>query len=421
MYSGLSLEQAPPLSVVLRFFLSVPLFGMALSALLFLDPPGVLTPLHPHSLAAVHLLFLGVISMSMIGALFQMQSVLGGRAIPAPAGNALIIHTLLFAGTLALACAFAFSLLGLFTLASVLLGAAILYTANLVLPLLFGGVTHDTLRGMRLALVAFAATAVLGVVMASSYASASFGPYHAAIRTSHYSLGLIGWVGALIIAVAFQVIEMFYVTDPYSPWCKRNAFRLLAAALVFKLALLFSGWPYGWIGDLVIAAWMIGFALTTLKRLAGRKRRVSDVSIRFWNTGMLLLGAAVTFHLISLQSNTPEWESASLIAFSLFALAIILGMMGKIVPFLVWFHLSSQGYMDAPVMSAIIPAKRAKLLFTLFSLTSLLLLGGIIWPEAFGAGGMIAFFLFATLLYNLLQALKLYRHTLRHGTRFTME
>jgi hypothetical protein len=32
MYNGLSLDQAPPISVVLRFFLTVPVFGLLLSA-----------------------------------------------------------------------------------------------------------------------------------------------------------------------------------------------------------------------------------------------------------------------------------------------------------------------------------------------------------------------------------------------------
>jgi hypothetical protein len=421
VYNGLSLDQAPPISVVLRFFLTVPVFGIALCALLFFAPREVLTPLHPYSLSAIHLMFLGVMSMSMIGALFQMQSVLGGKPIPAPVGNALIIHTFLTVGTLSLATAFLWSQPILFTLASILLGAAIVYTANLVLPLLFGGVTHDTLRGMRLALIALAFTAVLGIVMASSYASASFGFYHEAVRTSHYSLGLIGWAAALIIAVAFQVIEMFYVTAPYSRWCKRNAFRVLAAALVFKIAFAFTGWPYGWIADIVIAGWLGGFAVTTLKRLSERKRRVSDVSIRFWTVGMALLLIASAAHTASLFIATATLETLALFSYALFVLAVILGMMSKIVPFLVWFHLNSAGFMDAPIMSNVIPASRSKLLFTLFALTALALLAGCVSGEALAAAGFFGSLMFSVLLYNLLKALSLYRHTLAHGQRFTFE
>ncbi|MBN2870846.1 MAG: hypothetical protein JXK04_07835 [Campylobacterales bacterium] len=421
MYNGLSLDQAPPISVVLRFFLSVPFFGMLLSLLMILYPAQVLIPSHPYSLAAVHLMVLGILTTSMIGALFQMQSVLGGRPIPSAQGNALIIHTLLAVGTLALAGAFFAEITALYVVASVLLGASILHAANLVLPLLFGGVSHDTLRGMRLALIALSFTAVLGIVMATSYASGAFSPSHGAIRASHYSLGLIGWIGALIIAVAFQVIEMFYVAPPYSPWCKRNAFRLIAAALTLKIVWLFSPLPYGWVFDGVLAALLLGFAVTTLQRLRGRKRRVSDVSIWFWSAGTALLAIAIAAHTATLAGAADVLEAVALIAFLLFALSVILGMMGKIVPFLVWFHLSSAGYLDAPIMSNIIPQKRAKLLFALFLLTAAALLAGVFIPTLFAAGGVFAGAMFGVLLYNLAYALKLYRHTLAHGTRFTQE
>ena len=417
MYNGLSLDQAPPISVVIRFFITVPLFGLALSVLIALFPSEVLTPLHPYSLAAIHLGVLGVVTMSMIGALFQMQSVLGGRPIPSPLGNSLIIHLFLLLGTITLAGAFALTQPILFTLASVLLGIAILYTANLLLPLLFGGVTHDTLRGMRLSVLSLAATALLGIVMASSYANGSFGPHHEALRTAHYSLGLIGWIAALIIAVAFQVVEMFYVTTPYSPWCKRNAFRIIAASLFFKILFLVLGWGYSWVFDLAIAALLSGFVATTLVRLRERKRRVSDVSIWFWSAGMALLVLSLVAYAISLLYAGAE--PFALIAFALFALSIILGMMGKIVPFLVWFHLSSAGYMDAPIMSNIIPQSRSKRLFALFLFASANLLGGVWIPLLLSLGGVALGAMFALLLANLLSALKLYRHTLAHGTRFT--
>lgn len=418
MYNGLSLDQAPPISAVMRFFLTVPVFGILLSLTVFLNPQSVLTPAHPLSLAVIHMMVLGVITMAMIGALFQMQSVLGGRPIPAASGNALIIHAFLTIGILSLAGAFAFGGAAMFIVAAVFLGSSILYTANLILPLLFGGVTHDTLRGMRLALISLSVTAIFGIVMASSYANSSFSTMHDAIRTSHYSLGLIGWIGTLIIAVAFQVIEMFYVTIPYSLWCKRNAFRIIAASLFLKVVWLFFALPFVWIFDFVIGALLIGFVVTTAKRLQLRKRRVSDVSIWFWGAGIILLLISLMAYGAFEVSSYAPLVNISLIAFALFALAIILGMMGKIVPFLVWFHLSSAGIMDAPIMSNIIPQSRAKTLFSLFLLTSFSLLGGVFVLELFVVGAIAAVGMFALLFFNLVNALKVYRFSLTHGLRF---
>ena len=293
MFNGLSLEQAPPISVVLRFFLTLPVFGLLLSFLMIIAPHELLTLGHPFSLASIHLLFLGIVSMGMIGALFQMQSVLGGRPIPLPLRNSLIIHTLFTLGVFSLVAAFAFGLREFFMAAGTFLGGALLYFTYILLPLLFGTLTHDTLKGMRLTVMALLLTATLGIVMAASYVQESFSEYHAVIRTAHYSIGLIGWISVLIIYVAFQVVEMFYVTTPYSDWCKRNAKRTLTIALLFKIIWLFSALPFGWVFDAVIGLLLIGFVVTTTKRLRQRKRRVSDISIWFWFAGLALLMLAI--------------------------------------------------------------------------------------------------------------------------------
>ncbi|MFZ2891173.1 hypothetical protein [Sulfuricurvum sp.] len=418
MYNGLSLDQAPPISVVIRFFITVPIIGILLSLLILTNPHAVLTPNHPISLSAIHLMFLGIITMSMLGALFQMQSVLGGKAIPSPVGNAFIIHLFLIIGILALGNAFLFTIPPLFVIASIFLGISLFYTLFLILPLLFSASSHETLRGMRLALIALSLTAFLGIIMASEYAHNSFSSLHEILRISHYSLGLIGWVATLIIAVAFQVVEMFYVTESYSPWCKRNAFQILSIALILKIIGLFLGFAFVWIFDLIIGGLLVGFVVTTLKRLATRKRRVSDVSIWFWVSGMiLLLMSMLAYTLFSLNSN-EMFQSLAFIAFSLFALAIILGMMGKIIPFLIWFHLNASGYMNAPIMSNIIPFQRAKALFILFVLTALSALLGVLFLKAFLLSALTGGVMFALLFYNILIALKLYRYTLTHGTRF---
>ena len=418
MFNGLSLDQAPPISVVLRFFLTVPIFGILLSLLMIIDPEAVMTPAHPFSLGAIHLMFLGIVTMSMIGALFQMQSVLGGKPIPSALGNALIVHTLLTAGVLSLAGAFVGGLEAFFVIASVLLGSAIIHTVFLILPLLFGGITHDTLRGMRLALVSLGVTALLGIVMAQGYAEGSFSSFHLQIREAHYSIGLIGWVAVLIIAVAFQVVEMFYVTSPYNAWCKRNAFRIIGGALVLKVLWLFASLPYPIVFDAVMAALLAGFVATTLKRLQERKRRVIDVSIWFWKTGIALLSLALVLYLTAAVSGIGSFNAAALIAFALFALSIILGMMSKIVPFLVWFHLNASGYMETPIMSNIIPASRSKALFALFAFSSATAVIAPAFPVLARFSGIGWFALFSLLGYNLFTAARLYRRIRTTGERF---
>jgi magnesium-transporting ATPase (P-type) len=184
---------------------------------------------------------------------------------------------------------------------------------------------------------------------------------------------------------------------------------------------LFLALPFVWVFDVFMALLLVGFVTTTMKRLRSRKRHVSDVSIWFWMMGMGLLMIALLSYLTLIVSHYEPLEAMSLIAFALFALSIILGMMGKIVPFLVWFHLNAAGYMETPIMSNIIPVKRLKMSFWLFGVTASTALTSPFVPLLLIASGLSGVALFSLLLFNLVTAAKLYRKVLATGTRFTFE
>ena len=52
-----------------------------------------------------------------------------------------------------------------------------------------------------------------------------------------------------------------------------------------------------------------------------------------------------------------------------FIFAIMVGMLYKIVPFLVWFHLNAMGYMTIPTINEMINKNLAKLQFVLLMLS----------------------------------------------------
>ena len=81
--AGLSLEQAPPISIPFRFFLTAALFGFAASLLFFYIGPDLLvTRWSPLTLGFTHAFTLGVIAMVMCGAMTQMLPVLAGSPLP---------------------------------------------------------------------------------------------------------------------------------------------------------------------------------------------------------------------------------------------------------------------------------------------------------------------------------------------------
>ena len=98
---GLSLEQAPPISVVLRFFVTASVFGLLLGFFLIADSLGMASFLTANkSVIIIHILALGVMASFMLGALFQMLPVLAGVVIKMPTKKAMIVHTLFVIGVL---------------------------------------------------------------------------------------------------------------------------------------------------------------------------------------------------------------------------------------------------------------------------------------------------------------------------------
>ena len=423
MFSGgLSLEQAPPIGVILRFFLTVPLFGVFFSLALIFGGADVLIPHAPPAVAAVHLFFVGVIAVAMVGALFQMLPVLAGVVVAVPTRHAAAVHALFVSGTLSLAGAIVTFYDWAYALAGLLLGGAVLYLAALMLPPLFQRTgASQTVRGMQVAIGALALAAVSALAMLYGFSAGEVGTHHEALRNTHFTLALFGWVGMLIIAVAYQVIEMFYVTPPYPDACKKAMWVLLVTAMLLKSVWLVAGWPYAILFDAVIAVQMLGFAVVTLRLLSKRKRPVADATVWFWRLGTAMLIIAVGVWAAWAVTGEASLLPAMLIAYGVFALAIVSGMMYKIVPFLVWFHLSNQGYFNAPVMAEVIPAARARRHLYLFAAAAgLLLPGGLGLEMLLPPTGALLLGSFVLLGYNLVAAVRIYRKTRTEGTPVTL-
>ena len=82
-FTGLSLDQAPPIQSVLRFFLTAPFFAIAASiTLFFIGSDEVLTLSSPKMIALIHLFTLGFMMMIIFGALQQMLPVIAGVSLP---------------------------------------------------------------------------------------------------------------------------------------------------------------------------------------------------------------------------------------------------------------------------------------------------------------------------------------------------
>jgi len=358
--SGLNLLYLPPFSIIARFFITALLFLNAeFLFLLFQSLQGelYLTP-------SVHIFTLGFMASTMIGALFQMLPVVAGAVIENSLRKATFVHVGLTLGTIFLVHGIysfnkSVTLFGLFLLAS-----SLLYIAPLMLyKLIKVKNLRDAPRGFRFAL----GSLIIGVILATFLVLNLLGILslnHKYLFDLHMSFMLFGWTATLVASVSFQVIEMFFVTPPYPKFI--SAYLPISVFLLLMLKLVLPNFA---LLDFLISLLFVIYAFFTVKLLLQRKRKIKDPLINLWYASMLFL--VISCLLFPFRE---KFFYFFLMAFGLFVLSVIMAMMYRIIPFLVWMHLSTKGIPNAPTMFEVIPQKRMWINFYLHLISILSLI-----------------------------------------------
>ncbi len=271
-----------PASIPLRFFASaaifhvltwIALFAAAEQATSFRGGAGP-------ALAAIHLLTLGVLTTTAIGASVQLLPVATRRALAA-VWPIKLVFWLTVPGLATL-------VVGMHAVSiRVLLGAALVTTAGL---LLFAGLLADNLRraGSLPVVAAYGWTALaslvglagLGIALAIDYESAIL-PDHGSFALAHLVLGGFGFMGFLALGFSHVLVPMFALAAAtlasgmrkrlgLSFALVRVAWAMLSLTLMVGLAAL-----YGYAGAngptlfgfLLLGGWLLTFLLGILQRI----------------------------------------------------------------------------------------------------------------------------------------------------------
>ena len=417
---ALNTEQAPPISVPLRFFAVAPLF-LSLAALILLS--GADNPFSdahmPALLAATHCITLGFMATIMVGAMQQILPVVIGSPMPASRMAAWIIFLPLLSGALLLPAGFLMGRPSLLNLAwPLLLLAFTIFIAASLVSLARSPARNATRTALQLSICALAAGLVLGVLLARGYATGTALPNAGGLASAHVSLMLGGWVLLLIVGVSYQVVPMFQLTPNYPKWLTVTLAPAIFGALLLNEFLLFAQPESRWLVTVAqVMFWVVagGFAIATLGVQAKRRRRVADVTLSFFRLGMVaLLCAALLATATQLRQVSDRLEMLTAVVFLLgFVMSVMHGMLYKIIPFLVWFHLFRGGMKAGiPNMKEIIPERWMRRHLWLHRGT---LLAALCAPWWGAAARMLALGLLlqgALLGYALLRAISVYRRTL---------
>jgi len=361
--ASLSTDQSPPISFPFSFFALAPLFLLLAAGMLALGRGNPFAETHsPAMLAAAHCITLGFMAAVMFGAMQQILPVLVGSKMPVARLVARSVLLALLTGTLALCAGFMLGEPAWLNLALVLLGTAFLtFIGASLVSLARAPAKNETRTAILLAVITLAVAVGMGMLLARGYAAGASLPY-TEFAAAHVGFALGGWILLLIIGVSYQVVPMFQLTPNYPKWLTAALapaiFILLLSATLMLLLDPASPWFARAIECLF---WLLAvvFAGVTLNLQSRRRRQVPDATLSFFRLGMLALIAAALLALAAMRYPDAHSVLRTLSALAFlpgFAMSVVNGMLYKIIPFLVWFHLFRGGMKSGiPNMKQIIP------------------------------------------------------------------
>lgn len=414
MAVALSFEQAPPISVPLRFLLTAPLFGIAFGAFIAWQGTDlVATRGSLPALAATHLLTLGFMLQAMCGALLQISPVAAGANVWRPRSLAWVSHVGLGAGALALVGGLAGERVALLRVAApVLIGAMAIYAAVVFVALLRTPARGPTIEALRLAVAALVVTVVLGGMLAATFGWSLPLPL-VQLAPVHAAWAVFGWALTLVAGVSYLVVPMFQLTPPYPGMLSRWLPRAVIGALcAWSVAQLTDAGPIaGYVTGMALLGAGSVFAFVTLRLQAKRRRKISDATLALFRIAMLSMLAAFVAGLalpfVDGQLRVRVELALGVLLLVGFFVSVINGMMYKIVPFIVWLHL--QKIMPvAPTMNQILPGDGMRGQSRLQAAAAACLLGALLWPPLVYAGAATFAASCAWLEWNLARAAWLY-------------
>lgn len=328
-------------------------FGLSL-AVLGLGWPAV-SASAPASLAMVHLLTIGWLTLLMFGALFQFVPVITSRNLPSQASPLLTLIgieiglAMMMGGFLALgegaAAALLLPLGGGLVLIALALGAA-----TLLLPLLAKRPVPLSARFVLVGLGFLLLTVLLGLAFAIALTVPAIGPVLAPLLGGsvgyHALAGIGGWFTLTAIGVSYELLPMFMLA-PHERgalgasvlWIGVGGFLVAFAAGVTAIV-----WPAAWpatleqAGRLAIVLALGLYLIDVVRLYRSRRRRQIELHNRAAIGAFIALGLSVLLAIGAVVTDRLAVLAPSLVLLVLLGWLSGLGLtqLYKIVAFLSW-------------------------------------------------------------------------------------
>lgn len=389
--SGVAARQSPPLGAVLPFFLTAPLGLVAAGLMLALsDTDAFLAVNVPHLVAATHAAVLGWLSLSIMGALYQLgPAVFGGRLL-----SVRLVYMQFGLHVLSVG-AFVASLYRwhISAMAAAAIGLSISFVLFFVnaLPAVLSSRKGSLPRMFVLVAIGFLViTAVVGLTFVGTLEHAWF-PVTQGRLAGHAHLGLVGWIALTLMGVSYQLVPMFHVVPRKPPRFGRSVLAIAAFGTV-AAAIGFSFDPPSGVRLLLamfLASGFLLWAFDIVDFLRTRSRRNMDIHGRATIVSLAFLVLAIVLGLlVSIGERVaPSGEPARLqLAYGVAAIGgwagvTLIGNSFKIVPFLVWNarYRELAGREPVPMVAELSSDWLAHLTLTLHATGVLVVIAGALW------------------------------------------
>ena len=328
-------------------FVLAGVFSLLISAGFLLSQPDLLAMYHytPHLIAITHLFVLGFICSIVMGAMYQLVPVtletqlFSERLVKWQ----LAAHVIGFTGMVWSFWNFNMAQVGAF--GSLLTLGVGLFAFNLARTLAKVNGWNPIKFGIASALFWLVATVLAGLFLTASkcWGFSSFQPL--AAMHAHAHLGVVGVFVMMIVTVSYKLVPMFTLSELQNERRAWWSIALLNLGLAGAFVTILIQSPLRPMAALVIIAGLTLYGAEIKAILCARNRRALDWGMRYFLTalGLLvplsLLALALSWSRLPMTALTMQLENV----YGLLALAglvglAILGMLYKIVPFLVWFH-----------------------------------------------------------------------------------
>ncbi len=336
-------ERAPGLGVAMRYFSAGLLFLAALLGVAIWKAPMLVNDyLHnPATLMLTHLFTLGFGGTVVTGAVYQMAPVLlYSRLRSEMAANVhLGLHVV---GVCAMVLGFLWAdTIWVATGGTLVALGGVLFLVNMVPT--FRAVERWNWHGawMAAAVLYYAITLSWGLTMAFNQRYGFIGEVEGAWLSSHLALGLGGWFSLMIIGVGLKLVPMFAPAKSLPPNFVAGTGGALATAVLLIFAGLFLSRVLVGVGLAVAVAALIAYVGGIVYAFRHRRPGPLDFSVRYAVTagGALILSLAVAVPgLLGIWSSRPLNAGLTLFVALAFIGGTIMGMLLRIIPFMVWLH-----------------------------------------------------------------------------------